>query len=198
VRIAVANLKGGTGKTTTAVHLAAGLAADGRTLLVDADPQQSALAWSEAAGGLSCPVVGLPVRDLHRRLDDFAADYRHAVIDTPPADPAIVRSALLACDEVIVPLGPTPLDLDRLATTLDLIAEIEDLHSVRLRLLLTRLRRGTRSARETRLTLAELGMPVMEAEVPLLEAIGLSFGVVQPVAAYAAVVEELVSAEVSR
>jgi chromosome partitioning protein len=197
VRIAVANLKGGTGKTTTAVHLAAGLAGDGRTLLVDADPQQSALAWSEAADGLGCPVVGLPVRDLHRRVGELAADYRHLVIDTPPADPAIIRSALLAVEEVIVPVGPTPLDLDRLGATLDLAAEVEPLSPVRLRLLLTRSRRGTRSARETRAALEELGMPVMEAEVPLLEAIGLSFGVARPAPAYAAVVEELVRVAVA-
>jgi len=198
VRIAVANLKGGTGKTTTAVHVAAGLAADGRTLLVDADPQQSALAWSEAAGELGCPVVGLPVRDLHRRIGELAADYRHLVIDTPPADPAIIRSALLAVEEVIVPVGPTPLDLDRLGATLDLAAEVEPLSPIRLRLLLTRLRRGTRSARETRAALEELGMPVMEAEVPLLEAIGLSFGVARAAPAYAGVVEELVRVAVAR
>ena len=50
MRLTVGHLKGGTGKTTTAVHLALGLARSGRTLLVDADPDQDgALAWSQEA-----------------------------------------------------------------------------------------------------------------------------------------------------
>lgn len=196
MRIAVANLKGGTAKTTTAVQLAAGLALEGRTLLLDADPQGSALAWSETADGLGFAVIGLPVRDLPRRVPDLARAYEHVVIDTPPADPVIVRGALLCADEVIIPMGPTPLDLDRLSATLDLVAEVEPLNPVELRLLLTRVRRGTRSARETRLALEELGMPLMRAEVPLLEAIGLSFGAARSSAPYLAVVAELSAAAV--
>jgi cellulose biosynthesis protein BcsQ len=53
MRLAVVNLKGGTGKTTSATALAMSLSARGRTLLIDADPQGSALAWSEEAASRS-------------------------------------------------------------------------------------------------------------------------------------------------
>ena len=116
MRIAIVNLKGGTGKTITAVHLAAGLAEQGRTLLVDADPQGSALSWSEAAEGFPCHVIALPVRDLHRRVPGLSEGYDHVVIDTPPGegDRGIVRSAVLAAEAVVVPMPPSTMDVNRL------------------------------------------------------------------------------------
>src|SRR5207302_11301018 len=98
MRLAVVNLKGGTGKTVTAIHLAAALSRLGRTLLVDADRQGSALSWSEEAGELACAVVSLPGRDLRRRLQTLLPGVSHTVIDTPPGDRAIVRSAMAASD----------------------------------------------------------------------------------------------------
>jgi chromosome partitioning protein len=179
MRLAIVNLKGGTAKTITAVHLAAGLAAEGRTLLVDADPQGSALAWSETAGDdFPCPVVGLPVRDLHRRLPELLEGFEHVVIDTPPGDAAIVRSAVLAAEVALIPMPPSFLDLDRLRPTLELIAELEPMHPIVVRIALTKVRQGTRSARATREVLADLGVPVLAAEVPLREAYVASFGLV--------------------
>lgn len=180
VRITVANLKGGTGKTTTAFHLAAGLSRRGeRVLLVDADSQGSALSWSETAGEeLTFTVVGLPVKDIHRRVkEEFAGSYEHTVIDTPPGEPAVVRSALLAADEVIFPISPALLDIDRIRPTLELIAEVEPLSEFRVWALLTRVRRGTRSAKAARETIeGELGFRTFAGEIPLLEAYATSFG----------------------
>jgi len=86
VIIAVINQKGGAGKTTIALNLAAALAAEGkRVLLVDADPQQTAQDW--AAVRLSPPpfqVVGLVKPVLHRDLPQMAGDYDHVVIDGAP------------------------------------------------------------------------------------------------------------------
>lgn len=176
MRLAVINLKGGTGKTTTAVYVAAGLARTARTLLVDADPQGSALAWSEAAAVFPIPTVSLPVRDLDRRLGELSRGFRHVVIDTPPGNIPIVRSALAASDVALLPIPASLIDLDRLRPTLELAAELEGHGELTLRVVLTRVRSRTRSAAAARQVLGELGLPVLAAEVPLREALSMSFG----------------------
>lgn len=175
IRVAIVNTKGGAGKTTTAFYLAAGLADHGRTLLVDCDPQQSALSWSQAAE-LPFGVIGLPVPDVHKRGDLFAG-YEHVVFDTPPGQVAIIRSAVLSAQIVLVPVAPTGVEVDRLRPTFELLAEIEPSHPIGVGVLLTKLRYGTTSAREVRAILAdEYGYPVLATEIPMAETYAQSFG----------------------
>lgn len=169
MKLALVNTKGGVGKTTSAVFLATGLSAHGRTLLVDCDPQKSALLWTE---GIDTPytVVGLPVNDVHKRLASAAAGYDHVVLDTPPGYPAIIKSAVLAAETVLVPLTPTGVDVVRLAPTLELLVELEQISPVGVGVLLTRMRYGTTSARGIRDELVARDYPVMATEIPLSEA----------------------------
>src|SRR3974377_492219 len=91
--IALANLKPGTGKTTSAVWLAHVFARAGNSvLLVDADPSGSALEWSDRAArrprlrpraAFPFRVVARPSRELHRRLPGIARDDDLVIIDTP-------------------------------------------------------------------------------------------------------------------
>jgi chromosome partitioning protein len=177
MRIAIVGTKGGVGKSTTAVYLATALHRQGTTLLIDADPQGSALAWST---GLPFQVVSLPVRDLHRRVPELAANYEHLVIDTPPGDTAISRGAVLSVPLVIVPVSATGLDISRLEPTWLLLQELEASHPLGLAasVLLTKVRAGTRSQREAREVLTELGYPVLETEINLAESYAATFGTV--------------------
>jgi len=113
--IALLNQKGGVGKTTLSVHLATALADGHKVLLVDADPQGSALDWSaqrEIEGAAArFPVIGLPKETLHRELAPISLDYQWVVIDGPPRVNKIARSAVVASDFVIIPVQPSPFDI---------------------------------------------------------------------------------------
>lgn len=173
MKLAAVSTKGGTGKTTSCVYLATALHRRGRTLALDTDKQGSLLSWS---AGLPFNVVSVPTRDVHRRAGDLSADYEHLVMDSPPGDEGIIRSVILAVDIVIVPVSATGLDLDRLAPTWDLLAELESIHPVAVGVLLTKIRAGTRSSREARAVLTDMKYPVLDTEIPLAEAYAGTFG----------------------
>src|SRR5260370_11430761 len=135
--LALANLKSGTGKTTSAVWLAHVFAQAGNTvLLVDADPSGSALEWSDLAAmdpgtppeaAFPFRIVALPSRELHRHLPEIAGTDDVVIIDAPQLEDhaGIARSALRYADEILIPCAPTPIEINRTTPVRDEISEIE-------------------------------------------------------------------------
>jgi chromosome partitioning protein len=125
--IGILNQKGGVGKTTLSVSIAHELARRGvadDVLVVDADPQQSSLNWSEVREGkLPFAVIGFSKKSLHRDLPSIAKNYKHVIIDGPPRVTELARSCIMASDLVLVPCTPSPYDVWASSETVDLIKE---------------------------------------------------------------------------
>ncbi len=121
----ISNQKGGTGKTTLSMNFAAGLAQHGRTLIIDADPQKSAVQWiGLAPDKRPFPVSVITVAgNLAHEIKRFSEDYQYIVIDCPPTlEGETVRRAMLASDTMLIPVLPSPVDLwasVRLADTVE-------------------------------------------------------------------------------
>jgi chromosome partitioning protein len=125
--LGVITQKGGAGKTTIAVNLAAAYAAAGkRVLLVDADPQGSSLAWSAAREGDPLfTVIGMAKPTLHKDMPSLAADYDMVLIDGPPRVSELGRAAIMASDLVLIPVQPSPYDVWASADTVALVREAQ-------------------------------------------------------------------------
>ncbi|RYC29359.1 cobyrinic acid a,c-diamide synthase [Lichenibacterium minor] len=125
--IGILSQKGGVGKSTISINLAATLASRGkRVLLIDADPQGSAMAWSSAREGDPLfPVIGMAKPTLHKDLPEVARDYDHVIIDGAPRVNDLGRAAIIASDLVVIPVQPSPYDVWAAAETVQLVREAQ-------------------------------------------------------------------------
>lgn len=169
--IALLNQKGGVGKTTLALHLAGEWASKGRRVLViDADPQGSALDWSQQRAREGLPrlfgVIGLARDTLHSEAPELARGADHVVIDGPPRVASLMRSALLAADLLLIPVQPSPFDGWASAEMLSLLGEAQIYRpQLAARFVLNRCGARTVIARETAETLADHDPPVLASTV---------------------------------
>jgi len=121
--IAIVSQKGGAGKTTLAVNLAAEAARSRITLVVDTDPQATASRWAEWRGGgdpevIDCGAPSLLAGKLAKAAE-LGADL--AVIDTPPHADAMARQASRLADLILIPCRPRAFDLAAIEATAELV-----------------------------------------------------------------------------
>jgi chromosome partitioning protein len=121
MNIVVTNVKGGVGKTTTTMYLAAAAASRGReaVLVIDADRQASSAEWFDAM-----PLDEVELVDAPSERTVTRAMGRHggiAVVDTPPGDERIVRAAIAAADAVVIPTRAGGVETSRVVATLEMI-----------------------------------------------------------------------------
>lgn len=185
--LALAGQKGGAGKSTVAISIAAELVARKRkVLLVDADPQGTSRTWGDVASeaGHPLPTIVAMGATLHRpeQLPRVATSYDHVVIDCPPRHGEIQRSALMVADMVLLPCGPSAADAWALTTSVELVAEARVLRpELEAFIVITRKQVNTVLSKGAREVLIQTNIPVLKTElgyrVAFAESIGAGLGV---------------------
>lgn len=165
--VAFVNLKGGVGKTTSAIGTAEALARLGHTVTVrDADPSGAATLWAHKALSAGRPLP-FGVEVVNRFTVAAPAEEEWVLIDTPPLQTDLVEAAVDAADLVLLVTTTGPIDLERMLET---IRQINKPSSV----LLTQTRYGTRSLRHAEEFLAENGLARCQETIPYKEAMRLA------------------------
>lgn len=161
--ISLVNRKGGVSKTTSSVYLAMCLhQADKPVTGIDTDPERSWLKW-HAAGVLPYPVLEGDRDNLTKQVRQIEG---FVVIDTPPNDGEIIYKAASVSDEVIIPLAATALDVNRLASTLNAVADVEEMRNQALAsVLLTKWQENLIISKEVEAALAEQEVPLLDTRI---------------------------------
>lgn len=134
------NQKGGVGKTTLAIHAAEMMHRYGhKVILVDADPQASALNWADLRENCNFPVIGKASPSLGKDLEKMAEDYDYIVIDAPPRLEQLGRAVIASSDLIVIPVKPSRADI---LATQNLIESIEEVKQYRPHVMATMILNG--------------------------------------------------------
>jgi chromosome partitioning protein len=157
VILTIASFKGGVGKSTTAIHLAALLTRTAPTVLVDGDPNRTATLWA-SRGNPSFPV--LP----ESQIALAARRYENLVIDTRARpEPADLKALAEGCDLLVLPCTPDPFSLDALLMTIE---ALQALGADRYKVLLTIVPpRPMPDGDHARQAIRSAGLPVFHTDI---------------------------------
>lgn len=187
--ISFSSLKGGVGKSTLSLNVAACLHLAGhRVLLVDADPQGTCSSWASRAAAVGKdgpPVVSMAGAALRRDLGKVSEGFDVVVIDSPPRLGAEARAAMLAADIVIIPCTPGAADIWAARETVAVLDDARGLRpELRAAVVLNRADR-TALAKMAAKAIEELGVKPLDVAVAQRVAFGEATLAGQGVASYA-------------
>lgn len=166
--IALIQQKGGVGKSTLALNLAAAFSLQGeRVLLVDADPNHNCQDWAEERKrGSLFTMVGCATPKVRNEILNMAPDYDRVIIDTPPSVEEINRSALSVADMAVIPVKPSFFDRKSLGQVELMVANCQILFpNLRAAFLINGAERNTKALRKTRKDLREREIPTLPVEL---------------------------------
>jgi chromosome partitioning protein len=175
--VAVANQKGGPGKTTVTMVLAAGFALRGyKVMVVDTDPQGSAMRWGAAGDGTPFPVSVVSLSavpdKVHREIKKYVQNYDLILIDCPPSitSPA-TQSALLVSELALLPVRPAPLDLWALQGILTLVETAKTVNDeLKVMAVINQKQPRALLSAESLAVLQKLGLTTLDSHLQLLQA----------------------------
>jgi chromosome partitioning protein len=165
--ISFLNQKGGVGKSTLSINVAACFALLGqRVLLIDADKQGTSSTWASLRSETGFQVVSMSRENMARDALKLAADFDFTIIDGPPQAETISRSCIVASDLVVVPIEPGGASRWSSDLTVRQLKEAQELKpTLKCGFVVSRRIGGTVLGRDTRMMAADAGIPIFETEI---------------------------------
>lgn len=165
--IAIVGNKGGAGKTTLSVNIAAGISQQSSIAVIDADPQGSSLQWRAIAGDNVHFPVYAPTFSLKQQAESYSSKNDFVLIDCPPSvkSPQSI-SVLEFADIAIIPVQPSPIDLWATVHIEKAISEARDANpELRALLVINQLEARTTLSKLVREVLNEIDLPVADTSI---------------------------------